>query len=78
MTDMKNTLNRIDIRITEAEEQISKLEDRVVEITATERNKEKRMRSSCCVSLVTNLTSIHEDAGLILGPPQWVKYSVLP
>ena len=31
-------------RITEAEEQISDLEDRVVEITATEQNKEKRKK----------------------------------
>ena len=41
---MKNTLEGIDSRITEAEEQISELEDRAVEITATEQNKEKRMK----------------------------------
>ena len=41
---MKNTLEGINSRITEAEELISDLEDRMVEITATEKNKEKRMK----------------------------------
>ena len=35
---MKNTLEGINSRITEAEEQISELEDRMVEITAKEKN----------------------------------------
>ena len=30
-------------------------------------------RSSCCGSVVTNPTSIHEGAGLTPGPVQWVK-----
>ena len=42
--EMKTTLEGINTRITEAEEQISELEDKVVEITATEQNKEKRMK----------------------------------
>ena len=33
-TEMKNTLEGINSRITEAEEQISELEDRMVDITA--------------------------------------------
>ena len=37
-------LDRINSRITEAEERISDLEDRMVEITTTEQNKEKRMK----------------------------------
>jgi len=41
---MKNTLEGISGRITEAEEWISELEDRMVEITAVEQNKEKRMK----------------------------------
>ena len=41
---MKNTLDGINSRITEAEEQISDLEDRMVEFTAAEHNKEKRMK----------------------------------
>ena len=34
----------VNSKITDAEEQISELEDRMVEITATEQNKEKRMK----------------------------------
>ena len=44
ITEMKNTLKGINSRITEAEERISDLEDRMVEFTATEQNKEKRMK----------------------------------
>ena len=44
ITKMKNTLEEINSRITEAEEQISDLEDRMGEFTATEQNKEKRMK----------------------------------
>ena len=44
ITEMKNTLEGINIRITEAEERISDLEDRMVEVTALEQNKEKRMK----------------------------------
>ena len=41
---MNNTLERVNSRITEAEEQINDLEDRKVGITATEQNMEKRMK----------------------------------
>ena len=44
VTEMKTTLEGINSRITEAEERISDLEDRMVEFTATEQNKEKRMK----------------------------------
>ena len=42
---MNNILEGINSRITEAEEQINDLEDRMVEITATEKNIEKRIRN---------------------------------
>ena len=42
--EMKNTLEGINSRITEAEEWISELENRMVEITAVEKNKGKRMK----------------------------------
>ena len=44
ITKMKNTVEGNNSRLLEAEECISKLEDRVVEITAREQNKEKRMK----------------------------------
>ena len=40
-TEMNNTLEGINSRITDAEEQISHLEDRMVKITVTEQNLEK-------------------------------------
>ena len=40
----KNTLEGINSRISEAEEQISELEDKMVEITPEEQNKVKRMK----------------------------------
>ena len=43
ITEIKNTLEGINSRISEAEEQISELEDKVVEITSEEQNKVKRM-----------------------------------
>ena len=44
ITEMKNTLEAINSRITEAEERKSDLEDRKVEFTAAEQNKEKGMK----------------------------------
>ena len=44
ITEMKNTLEGINHRITDREEWISDLEDRMVEITATEQSKEKGMK----------------------------------
>ena len=44
ITEMKNKLEGISSRITEAEEQINELEDRVMEINAMKQNKGKRMK----------------------------------
>ena len=43
-TEMNNILVGINSRITEAEEQINDLEERMVEITEAEQNEEKRMK----------------------------------
>ena len=37
-----------------------------------------KKRSSCCGSMVMNLTGNHEDVGSITGPAQWVKHPMLP
>ena len=44
IAEMKNTVEGINSRITEAEERISDLQDRMVEFSAAEHNKEKRMK----------------------------------
>ena len=44
INEIKNSLEGINSRITEAEERISDLEDKIVAITTTEQNKEKRMK----------------------------------
>ena len=41
ITEIKNTLEGINSRLTEAEERISDLEDKRVEITTAEQNKER-------------------------------------
>ena len=44
ITEIKNILEGTNSRISEAEEQISELEDKVVEITSEEQNKVRRMK----------------------------------
>ena len=44
ISEIKNSLEGINSRITEAEERISDLEAKIVEITTAEQNKEKRMK----------------------------------
>ena len=44
INEMKSSLEGINSRITEAEERISDLEDKIVEITTTKQNKEKRIK----------------------------------
>ena len=45
INEIKNSLEGINSRITEAEKRISDLEDKIPEITTTEQNKEKRMKT---------------------------------
>ena len=44
INEIKNSLEGINSTIPEAEEWISNLEDKIVEITTAEQNKEKRMK----------------------------------
>ena len=71
-TEMNNTLERINSRITRAEEWVSDLEDRVVEINAANQNIEKRMtrNEDSLRDLWDNFrhTNIH-----IIGGPRRIK-----
>ena len=56
INEIKNSLEGINSRITEAEKWISDLEDTIVEITATEQNKEgKELRTASDTSGDTNI-----------------------
>ena len=44
ITEIKNTLEGINSRISEAEEQIREVKDKMVAITSEEQNKVKRMK----------------------------------
>ena len=46
ITEIKNSLEATNSRIQEAEEQISKVEDRLVEITDAEQKREKRLKTN--------------------------------
>ena len=69
ITELKNTLEGINSRITETEEWISDLEDRMVEITAAEQNKEKRMKRNED-SLRDLWDNIKHNNILIIGVPE--------
>ena len=43
-TDMKNTLEGINIRLNEMEEWINELEDRILEVTATKQEKKRKKK----------------------------------
>ena len=47
--------------------------DGSIQIYLNARISTSKLRSSHCGSVVMNLTSVHEDAGLIPGLAQWVK-----
>ena len=70
ITEIKNTLEGVNSRITEAEEWISDLEDRMVEFTATEKNKEKRMKrkEDSLKDLCDNIKHMNI---CIIGVPEW-------
>ena len=69
-TKMNNALEGINSRITEAEEWINDLEDRMVEITAVEQNREKRMKKKNEDSLRNLWDNIKTTNICIIGVPK--------
>ena len=65
-TEMNNILEGINSRLTEAEEWINYLEDRMVDITATEQNVEKRMKRNSLRDLWNNIKCMNIH---IIGVP---------
>ena len=57
INEIKNSLVGINSRITEAEEWIGDLEDKILEITTTEQNKEKRKKEKWTQSLNNHFTN---------------------
>ena len=60
ITEMKNILEAINSRIAEAEEQISELEDRMMEINAKEQDEREQNEKKCVESqrILSNIKSI--------------------
>ena len=58
ITEIKNSVEAANSRIQEAEEQISKVEDRLVEITNAEQKREKKMENK-----------VSENSGTTLNAP---------
>ena len=71
ITEMKTTVEGINSRITEAEEWISDLEDRMVEFTAVEHNKGKRMKRN--EDSLRDLWDIKHNNICIIGVPEGEK-----
>ena len=69
VTEMKNKLERINSRITEAEEEISDQKDRMVEITDVEKSKEKKLKRNE-VSLRDFWANIKHNNIHIIGVPE--------
>ena len=59
ISEMKNNLEGTSSRLSDAEEQTSEVEGRVVEITATEKNKEKKNKKDWGESYVTSGTPLN-------------------
>ena len=68
INEIKNSLEGINSRITEAEERISDLEDKIVEINTAEHDKEKRMKRKLRTVSDTSGTTFNHQYSNHKGP----------
>ena len=67
-TEIKNTREGISSRVNEAEKQVSKLENRILEITAVEQKTEKKEMITVSDTSGTTLNTLPFASGVLEGP----------
>ena len=67
-TEIKNTGEEISSRVNEAEKQVSKLENRILEITAVEQKTEKKEMITVSDTSGTTLNTLPFASGVLEGP----------
>ena len=67
-TEIKNTGEEISSRVNEAEKQVSKLENRILEITAMEQKTEKKEMITVSDTSGTTLNTLPFASGVLEGP----------
>ena len=79
ITEIKNTLEGINSRISAAEEWISELQDKMLEITSEEQNKVERIKKKKKLRIVLETSGKkyqgHQNSNY-LGPIRWKKERV--
>ena len=66
--EIKNTREGISSRVNEAEKQVSKLENRILEITAVEQKTEKKEMITVSDTSGTTLNTLPFASGVLEGP----------
>ena len=66
--EIKNTREGINSRVNEAEKQVSKLENRILEITAVEQKTEKKEMITVSDTSGTTLNTLPFASGVLEGP----------
>ena len=76
MTEIKNTLEGISSKLDNTEEQISKFEDKVVEINQAEQNKKIATKNYMTIKWTTQKKWINFQKCTIFQDGIWKKYKI--